>query len=298
MRAVEPVRRGHVDRDGVRIQFEVFGSGEPTIFLLMPNVITQARAWKAQVPFLARRWRVVTADPRGNGGSDRPTDPAAYAVRELVEDAWAVLDEVGAAPAVLCGVCSGAALALVMAAEQPHRVLGVVAINPSLALTPPHPWRVQYDFEAELDSDEGWARQNRHYWLRDWPGFAQFFFEQLFPEPHSTKQIEDCVGWATESTAEVMLADAAASLSGYGRPEAARRVCAAVRCPVLVITGTEDRCQVPDRGRIVADLTGAEHVVMEGAGHLPMARDPVVVNLLIRDFVTRAVSTSPALRPS
>lgn len=294
MRVLEPVRQGRVGRFGARTHYEVFGAGRPTVLLLMPNVITQGRAWKAQVSFLARSYQVVTVDPRGNGASDRPTEAAAYAVRELVDDGWAVLDAVGTRKAVLCGVCSGASLALVMAAEQPARVQGVVAINPSLPLAPPHPWRTRYDFEAadpdpELVAEDGWARLNRQSWQRDWPGFAQFFFEQLFPEPHSTKQIEDCVGWATDSTPAVMLADADAPLSGYGTAASARQVCAGIRCPVLVITGTEDRCQPPDRGAAVAELTGAGHVVLRGAGHLPMARDPVIVNRLLRDFLCRVV---------
>ncbi len=288
MRALAAVRAGHVERGGVRSHFEVYGDGEPTVLLLMPDTIVESGAWKGQVPFLARSFRVVVMDPRGNGRSDRPTDPAAYAGPELVADAWAVLDEVGAERAVLAGVCSGAGLALIMAAERPDRVLGVCAVNPGLALTPPHPWKVRYDFDAELDTDAGWARLNRHYWRRDWPGFAEFFFDQLFPEPHSTKQLEDCVGWATATTVDAMLAEMDAPPGPAGDPESAAEVCRAVRCPVLVVVGTDDRCQVPERGRIVAELTGGDLVEIEGGGHLPMARDPVRFNLLLRDLVRRA----------
>ena len=52
--------------------------------------------------------------------------------------------------------------------------------------------RTVYDFDEVLDTDEGWAKENRHYWLRDWRGFAEFFFGELFCEPHSTKLREDC----------------------------------------------------------------------------------------------------------
>jgi len=69
--------------------------------------------------------------------------------------------------------------------------------------------------------------------------------------------------------------------------DTATAVCEAVRCPVLVITGSLDRCQNPLRGPIVADLTGGELVLIEGSGHLPQARDPVKVNLLVRDFIRR-----------
>ena len=47
-----------------------------------------------------------------------------------------------------------------------------------------------------------------HYWRRDYRGFLEFFFASSFPEPHSTKQIEDCVRWGLEGGAEsLILAD-------------------------------------------------------------------------------------------
>jgi predicted glycosyltransferase len=61
-------------------------------------------------------------------------------------------------------------------------------------------------------------------------------------------------------------------------------VCAQVRCPVLVVQGTRDNCQPFERGVLTAELTGAPRVVLEGSGHIPMARRPVKVNQLISDF--------------
>ena len=47
-----------------------------------------------------------------------------------------------------------------------------------------------------------------------------------------------------------------------------------ITCPVLVIQGTEDRCQPRGRFDTVARLTAAERLVLEGSGHLPMAPGP------------------------
>ena len=47
-------------------------------------------------------------------------------------------------------------------------------------------------------------------------------------------------------------------------------------------------CQNPQRSIRLAEITGGDHVIIEGGGHLPQARDPVKVNLLLRDFVRRA----------
>ena len=54
-----------------------------------------SRVWKGQVPYLSQHFRVVTVDPRGNGRSDRPTDSASYDDVVLIDDAVAVLDELG-----------------------------------------------------------------------------------------------------------------------------------------------------------------------------------------------------------
>ena len=127
---------------------------------------------------------------------------------------------------------------------------------------------------------------NQHYWREDWPEFAEFFFGEMFPEPHSSKQREDCVGWAMQTTPETMI------LAGYSAPypgDEAETVAAAesVTCPVLVITGSLDMCQNPLRSARLAEITGGDHIIIEGGGHLPQARDPVKVNLLLRDFVRR-----------
>ena len=185
-------------------------------------------------------------------------------------------------------MCSGAGLSLLLAAEHPDRVAGVVAINPGLMLTPRHPHRMPNGFDTVLETDEGWAKENRHYWQRDWRGYAEFFFGEMLPEPHSTKQHEDAVAWACGTTVDVMLADMACAVP-TPRAEAgtAAELCRRVRCPVLVINGDHDRCQPPERSALVAELTGAELVVLEGAGHLPHARDPVRVNLEIDRFLRR-----------
>ena len=71
-RALSPYERGYADVGGVRIAYEVFGDGEQTILLLPPWAIIHSRFWKLQVPYLARHFRVVTFDPRGQ----RPIGPA------------------------------------------------------------------------------------------------------------------------------------------------------------------------------------------------------------------------------
>jgi pimeloyl-ACP methyl ester carboxylesterase len=294
MRAVEPDVTGVVpSSDGVRIAFEVFGAGDPTILFLPSTPIVHSRQWKGQVPYLSRHYRVIAFDGRGNGRSDRPTAPEAYLEPRLVGDIEAVMDATGTAAAVLVGLCGdGVWRAIQLAAARPERVRGIVAFATGVPLlSPPHPWRVQWSFDDVLPTDEGWAKVNRHYYRRDYPDFARFFFTEITSEPHSTKQIEDAVEWAVEGSVEAMIADADVE-NGTTLSEV-ETICRAVRCPMLLIHGTEDRCQPISRSRRLAELTGAPLVEIEGANHMIPGRHPVLANLLIRDFI-RSITEGPA----
>ena len=278
-----PDDSGHLDRDGVRVWWEAYGGGDPAILLMPTWSIVHSRHWKAQIHHLARHFRVVTFDGRGNGLSDRPQEEAAYADAEYVADAVAVLDAAGVGQAVVAGLSCGGRYALELAAYHPDRVRGVVAIAPSIPfLTPPHPWRTEYDFDAPLEASEGWAKDNRHYWLRDYRGFLEFFFSEVFSEPHSTKQIEDSVAWGLDTSPEVLLVTECDL--GYAGQEGAEALCRSVSAPVLVIHGDADRITPFERGVRVAELTGGRLVTFEGSGHAPQAREPVRVNRLIREF--------------
>ena len=294
MRARYPDVEGFIERDGVKVGYEVLGEGELAVVFPPIDGIVHSRCWKAQVPYLARSFKVVTIDPRGNGRSDRPQSAQAYADTEWVADTVAVMDATGIDRAVLVGLCTSSWRALLTAGQHPDRVLGVVAMATwAPFLTAPHPYRVVHDFDDVLDTDQGWAKCNRHYWLRDWRGYAEFFFGELLSEPHSTKQREDCVGWAMEIGPETMLLHDKGPKASSSREET-EALLRRVTCPVLVIHGQGDRCQPFARGERVAELTGGEFLALEGAGHLPQAREPVVVNRAIKDFADRFRPNKPA----
>src|SRR5919198_5345732 len=131
MRARYPDQEGFVERDGVRVFYEVFGSGERTILLLPTWSIIHSRHWKAQVPYLARHARVITFDGRGNGRSDRPGNVEAYTEREFAADAVAVMDATGTERAVIVGLSAGVLWGTLLAVEHPERVEGPVFIPPA-----------------------------------------------------------------------------------------------------------------------------------------------------------------------
>lgn len=295
-RAVAPVESGDATSvDGLRLGWEVYGGGSTTIVLLPANPISNSRLWKAQLHYLARHHRVVAYDGRGNGNADAPDPSGEWLGWWYASDCLSVMDATGTGSAVLVGICSdGVWPSIQLAVQQPDRVLGVVAISPGVPLlTPglPHRLAANASFEETFEDPQGWQKYNRSYIRENHRGFLEFFFGEMFPEPHSTKHVEDAVAYGLDGPADALLMD-------QGEPvaetkEEVEAICRAVRCPVLVIQGDDDRCQPYERGIALAELTGAEHVTLTGAGHIPQAREPVVVNCLIHEFVQRLEPPAP-----
>jgi len=288
MRACQPSRDGYVAREGVKVFYEVFGAGEPTVMLLPTWSIIHSRHWKLQVPDLARRHRVVTFDGRGNGRSDRPADPVAYRPAEFTADALAVMDATGTERAVLVALSLGATWALELGALHPERVAGIVFIGPALPLAQLSQERRAYSFTKPLDTTDGWAKFNQHYWREHYREFIEFFMGRIFTEPHSTKPIEDAVGWGLETDPETLIATQLGVRVHGGQvadPDGAAELARRLRCPVLVVHGDEDDVRPLAGGARLAELAGGELVTIEGGGHAPHVRDPVRFNLLLREFV-------------
>ncbi len=283
LRAREPDDDGFIERDGIRIHWERFGDGDQTVLLLPTWSIVHAGHWKCQIPYLARHFRVVVFDGRGNGRSDRPQDGPAYDEAEFVADALAVLDATRTERAAIVGFSRGAQRGLLLAANHPDRVTAAVFVAPGVPIADRHPERSVHDFDDELGSDEGWAKFNTHSWRRDYRGFAEFFMANIFTEPHSTKQFDDAVGWALETDAETLIA--ASIGDGIADADEVRELSSRVQCPVLVVHGDQDAICPHAYGEGLAAATGGTLVTFEGSGHAPHLRHPVAVNLLLRDFL-------------
>jgi pimeloyl-ACP methyl ester carboxylesterase/predicted glycosyltransferase len=286
MRALQPDRSGAVIRDGVSVAYDLYGEGHAqTVFLLPTWTITHSMHWKCQVPALARHYRVITSDGRGHGRSDRPQEPAAYTVEEYVADAVAILDETGTDRALVAGVSRGGVHAAFLAADHPDRVAGLVLIAPALNIGPNDPAVELALLDADAQTDEGLDLFSEKAWRRAFPKFAQAFWETVFSEPHSTKPIEDAVGWQLETDAETLIATVRTPRPD--REETAARLLA-IRCPSLVIHGTDDVIVPTGAGEATADLIGADLLLLDGSGHCPQSRDPVRVNSALLDFFDRA----------
>ena len=126
---------------------------------------------------------------------------------------------------------------------------------------PPTVPRRHRAFLAPQVSYEGWGKWNIHYWRRDYEDFIQFFFDHVFSEPHSTKQIEDSIGWGLETDPETLAATV--QTGEFEDREETLELCRRVSCPMLVVHGEDDAIR-PSRSGAARQATGGRFVPMPG----------------------------------
>ncbi len=105
-----PEAGGFVVLNGVRIYYEVYGSGEP--LLLVHGNGGNIAGMKYQIGYFSKEYKVIAMDCRGRGKSELGKDPLSYV--QMTEDAAALLDHLEAQPAYFIGRSDGGIIGLML----------------------------------------------------------------------------------------------------------------------------------------------------------------------------------------
>ena len=137
----------YVTNDGLRIHYEVTGSGDPLV--LYHGLTGSGERWRdtGYVASLSDAYRLILLDARGHGLSGKPHDPAAYGRLRQAADVVAVLNELKIATARFWGHSMGGDVALTLGRHHPDRVSALIVTGYS-------PYAAEGDEAAEMSA---WA---------------------------------------------------------------------------------------------------------------------------------------------
>jgi pimeloyl-ACP methyl ester carboxylesterase len=228
-----------INRGGVDIYYEVHGSGPP--LLLTHGYSSTSGMWQGQIEALSEHYELVLWDMRGHGQSDYPSDPAAYSEALTVADMAALLDEVGAAKAIVGGLSLGGYMSLAFYRSYPDRVWALLIID-----TGP-------GFKKD-DAREAWNKRAQDTGDRlERDGLDVL---KSGSRERSTVTHRDASGLARAARGMLTQRDARVIES---LPD--------IKVPSLVVVGADDTPFLAASDYMAAKIPGARKIVIPAAGH-------------------------------
>ena len=123
-----PAAGNFFDHDGVKLYYEVYGTGEPLLIIHGNG----ASIWtlRAQIEYFRRKYRVLVMDSRDHGRSSDSPGPLTF--ETMTDDLAALLDHLHAGPAYVLGWSDGGIEALLLGMRYPERVKMIAAMAANL----------------------------------------------------------------------------------------------------------------------------------------------------------------------
>jgi pimeloyl-ACP methyl ester carboxylesterase len=282
IRARYPDAEGFIERDGVRVGWEVYEGPGPSVLFCPQPPISNARGLKTIIPYVSRHFRVVVVEGRGNGRSDRPKEPAAYSASELTQDSIDVMDATDTESAIPISWSPRAIVGLKLCVEHPERALAAIFVTPDLWPTDFFLKQFRAPAKREYADEEVF---NPHLMRANWREFMERWARRAHPHPHSTRQIENWVEYGMGTDAETFIT----SLRGTRLPdrESALAMAGTIRCPVFVLQNGGGSLGPKDCSTEFAAASGGELHIFQGLGPAVASRWPVTFNLKLREILER-----------
>jgi 3-oxoadipate enol-lactonase len=250
--------------DGVTLNYRIDGDNGLPLLVLSNGLGTELSMWDAQIPVLTHAFRVLRYDTRGHGGSSTPS--RSFSIEHLGRDVLVLLDCAGVACAHFCGLSMGGMIGMWLGVNAPDRLNSLVLANTAARIGPPTMWNERIDVVnakgMKAISDAAVARWFTPDFIAGQPG----------------------------AVAEVKAAMERTSAEGYVRCCAAvrdadfRETIAAIRTPLLVISGAHDVATPPADGLYLAQrIAGSRSLTLDTA-HLSNIESPHEFSEAVRSF--------------
>lgn len=254
----------------VEIYYEEAGEGPSLIFL--SGLMQETRTWRPQVSFFSKGFRVITYDPRGQGGSGKPASPEAYALSYHLEDLFGLLDYLQIDRGYLVGLSQGGVIAQRAALRAPARVSALVLADTTASVTP----LLRRIFLSWIHASEVGGSLLRFDVSLPWI-FSERFIEANAPLLQTLRD-----------NAKSLPADAIIPLLRANLEHDLRGQVHQIRVPTLILCGERDLLTPPRYARFLHDqIQGSELILFPECGHISPLEVPDLFNRAVWEFLKK-----------
>lgn len=278
------IRHHTIQANGIRQHFIEAGSGPPVV--LLHGFPETNYAWRAQIPVLAQKYRVLAPDLRGYGATEKPT--SGYDKRNMALDLCALLDALGIGEIGLVGHDRGARVATRFAKDWPNRLSRLVVMDnvPTRIVARQANAKIAraywfFYFHQVLDLPEALIVGREAIWLRH-------FFSDWCYNPHAITGEAFAAyidAYSAPGAVRGALSDYRANAEDIEQDRADADI--KIACPVLAMWGAEFDAvgKMFDMKSVWSEMADDLRTqAIEECGHLPHEEQPTIVNALLEDF--------------
>jgi 3-oxoadipate enol-lactonase len=254
----------------VNLYYEFSGPEEGEPLILNNGVFMNTASWALQLPALARRYRVLAYDMRGQGQSEHPDSE--YSLELHAEDLTALMDALGIEQAHMVGTSYGGELNLVMGIRHPERCLSLVIIA-----------SVSHSDPLLCAMIERWRLAAG---LGDGPLFFRLIYADTYSEGFLVNR-PDMVPLAEQRYATLDLPAAVRLIESFQRFNVTADL-GRIKAPTCIASAELDILKPRHYGEIMhRAIAGSEFHLIPGAGHVAVLERAAEVNTLILGFLAK-----------
>ena len=266
----QPSHSSPFSLDTARGAFRVTVDGDAAApaLILSNSLGTTLEMWDPQVDAFAQHHRLIRYDSRGHGGS--PVTPGPYSFADLGQDVLAVLDALGIARAMFCGISMGGHTGLWLGIHAGSRFNAIAVCNSAAKIGTPQGWneRAAMVREGGQTSMQALAESSPGRW-----------FSADFVSAHLV-QVQRAQAWLAGIAPQGYAACCEALATSDLRGDLGR-----ITTPTLLLAGASDPVTtVADAHAMQAGITGAQLAIVP-ASHLSNLEAPGAFDQAILHFL-------------
>ena len=260
----------HVLVNGVRLYYEQRGPESGALLVLNNGIFMNTTSWVFQTPELAKRYRVLTYDMRGQGQSDHPEGE--YSLDLHAQDLVALMDALGIRKAHLVGTSYGGELNLVMGIRFPERCQSLTIIC-----------SVSHSDPLAAAMIERWRLAAK---MGDGPLFFRLIYADVYSEGFLTSR-PDLIPLAEQRYATLDLPAAVRLIESFQHFNVSADL-GKIKVPTCIASAELDILKPRRYGEILHhSIAGSEFHLIPNSGHVAVLEKAAEVNTIILGFLSK-----------